>query len=160
MKLYEINAEIRALWQKIIDQDGELTPEDISALESISALRDEKITAYGVVIRETLADIESLNEEKARLAKLEKTLNNKVEWLTNRLSEFMTENEMEKFNSVEVNISFRQSERLEIDEGAKIAKKWLRTKTEIDKKAIKEFISAGGKVKGCKIVTNQNIQIK
>ena len=160
MKLYEINAEIRALWQKIIEQDGELSEQDIVELERLNVAKDEKIKAYGVVIRETLAEIEKVKVEKARLEKLEKTLTGKAGWLTNRLSQFMEENEIDKFNSVEVNITFRESERLDIDESVKIAKKWYRIKTEIDRKAIKEFIKLGGKVKGCQITKNKNIQIK
>ena len=57
MKLYEIDQNIRLLWGKIMDQDGELTEEDIQALESLEIAKDEKIKGYGLIIRETTAPI-------------------------------------------------------------------------------------------------------
>ena len=160
MKLYEIDGNIRALWDRIVAQDGELTQEDIQELESLEVAKDEKIKAYGVIIREMIGEITRINEETARLKKMEKTLNNKVEWLTSNLSRFMHDNQMSEYKSLEVNISFRTSKSLYIEENTKLAKKWLKVKTEIDRQAIKDFINAGGKVKGCSIVTNSNIQIK
>lgn len=160
MKLYEIDQGIRTLWDKIIEQDGELSEEDIQALESLELAKDEKIKGYGVVIRETIADITRLNEEMARLKKIERTMNNKVEWLTSRLSNFMQEHKINEYKSLEVNIGFRTSRSLYIEDGAKLAKKWLKVETKPDRQAIKDFINAGGKVKGCQIVENNKIQIK
>lgn len=160
MKLYEIDQNIRLLWGKIMDQDGELTEEDIQALESLEIAKDEKIKGYGLIIRETTADITKVSEEIARLKKIEKAMTNKVEWLTSRLSSFMQAHEIKEYKSLEVNIAFRNSKSLEIAEGTKLAKKWLKIETRPDRQAIKDFIACGGKVKGCSIVENSNIQIK
>ena len=160
MRLYEIDQGIRALWDKIISQEGELTPEDVAELESLEVAKEEKVKAYGVIIRETLSDILRLNEEMARLKKIERIMNNKVEWLENRLSDFMQGHNMNDFKSIEVNIGFRTSKRLEIADGVKLARKWCKVELKPDRQAIKDFISAGGKVKGCQIVENKNIQIK
>lgn len=160
MNLYEIDNNIRELWDKIIQQDGELTEEDIQALENLEIARDKKLTGYGVIIKETTAEIGVVKAEIERLNKLAKSMQNKAEWLTNRLVGFMNEHEMKEFKSVEVNIRFRISKSLQIDDNTKLAKKWLKVKTEPDKQAIKDFISAGGKVKGCQIVERQNIQIR
>ena len=96
----------------------------------------------------------------ARLKKIERVMNNKVEWLTDRLSTFMQDHQIKEFKSLEVNIGFRTSKSLVIDEQTKLAKKWLKVETRPDKQAIKDFITAGGKVKGCSIVEKTNIQIK
>lgn len=160
MKLYEIDDGLRVLWNKIIEQDGELTEEDVQALESLNIAKDEKLKGYGVLIRETISDITRLNEEMARLKKIERTMNNKVDWLTDRLSTFMQDHQIKEFKSLEVNIGFRTSKSLVIDEQTKLAKKWLKVETRPDKQAIKDFITAGGKVKGCSIVEKTNIQIK
>ena len=160
MNLYEIDYKIREFWNKIIEQDGELTEEDIQTLESLEVTKYEKVKAYGVIIRETLSQIAMVKAETDRLNKLAKTMQNKVDWLTNRLSNFMGEHEMKEFKSVEVNITFRPSRQLEIQQGTNLAKKWLRVEYKPDKQAIKDFIIAGGKVKGCQLVEKQNIQIK
>jgi predicted RNase H-like nuclease (RuvC/YqgF family) len=160
MKLYEIDEGIRALWNKVIEQDGELTEEDIQALESLEVAKDEKIKAYGVVIRETLSEIERVKAETERLDKIGKQMQRKVDWLTNRLSGFMVAHEMQNYKSLEVNISFRTSKRLCIADGTKLAKKWMKMELKPDKQAIKDFLSNGGKVKGCSIDEIMNIQIK
>lgn len=160
MHLYKINKNLQDLWDKVIEQDGELTEEDIKAFEELSLVKDEKLKGYGVVIRETETRLATVKNEIARLKKLENTMQRKADWLTDRLSEFMLENNIPEFKSVEVNITFRKSSKLEIEEETKLAKKWLKIKTEIDRQAIKDFINAGGKVKGCEIVEKQNIQIK
>lgn len=160
MKLYEIDEEIRRLWLKIIEQDGELTEDDVKEFNALESAKDDKVKAYGVIIRETLSQIEVIKSEIVRLNKLAKTMQNKADWLTNNLSGFMQQHEMQEFKSVEVNITFRPSEQLEILQGTNLAKKWLTIKTEPNKRAIKEFINSGGKVKGCSIIKKNNIQIK
>lgn len=162
MKLYEIDNNLRALWDKIADQDGELTEEDIQALESLEIAKEDKIKGYGVIIREMLSETQKVSQEIERLKKIEKSMSNKADWLTNQLSCFMKAHQVNEFKSIEVNIAFRKSKSLLIEDESKLAKKWLRTEkvTKVDKQAIKDFINAGGKVKGCQIVENQNIQIK
>lgn len=160
MKLYDIDQRIRNLWDRIIEQDGELTEEDIAELESLEIAKDEKIKGYGVIIRETLSEIAKVKAEQDRLAKIGKAMQSKVEWLTNRLSNFMQDHQVNEYKSLEVNISFRPSKSLFIDENTKLAKKWCKVELKPDKQAIKDFITAGGKVKGCTIIEKNNIQIK
>lgn len=160
MKLYEIDNGFRNLWAKIIEQDGELTEEDINALESLNLARDEKVKGYGVVIRESVSEIANIDFELKRLNKIKSQLQNKVEWLTNRLSGFMKENDMNDFKSVEVNISFRTSQSLVIEDETNLPSMFVNVISKPDKQAIKEFIANGGKVDGCTIIKKDNIQIK
>ena len=160
MKLYEIDQGLRALWDKIIEQDGELTEEDAQALDELEVAKDEKVKGYGLIIRETVSEIARVKAETERLNKIGKAMQNKVDWLTSRLSGFMHEHQINEFKSLEVNITFRNSKSLYIADGTKLAKKWLKVETKPDRQAIKDFINAGGKVKGCSIVENSNIQIK
>lgn len=162
MKLYEIDNSLRELWNKIIEQDGELLEEDMQALESLEIAKEEKVKGYGVVYREIVSDIAKVKEEIDRLKKIGKRLQSKADWLSSSLSMFMQNNGMKDYKSVEVNIGFGTSKSLYVEDESKLAKKWFRVKkvTEIDKQAIKDFIANGGKVKGCQIVEKQNIQIK
>lgn len=162
MKLYEIDNNLRAVWDRIAEQEGELTEQDISELESLEIAKDEKIKGYGVIIREIMSDITKVSQEIERLETLKKRLQTKANWLTSNLSRFMHDNQMKEYKSLEVNITFRASKQLQIFDEGKLAKKWFRTEKviKVDKQAIKDFINAGGKVKGCEIIEKQNIQIK
>ena len=162
MKLYEINQNFRDLWIKVEEQEGELTEEDIQALESLELAKDEKVKAYGVIHREIMSDINGVKQEIERLKKIEKRLQNKADWLENSLSMFMLENDMKEYKSVEVNISFRASKQLKIEDEMLVPREWLKEEVVVkpDKQAIKTFIENGGKVEGCEIISKQNIQIK
>lgn len=162
MKLYEINESLRGFWDRVLSQDGEMSESDIQELESLELAKEEKLKGYGVIIRETEGEIATIKAEIERLNKLSKMMQNKAEWLKNNLNYFMQSNDMKEFKSVEVNITFRTSKQLVVQDESKIAKKWFKKVTELklDKQGIKDFIAEGNKVKGCEIVTKQNIQIK
>lgn len=160
MKLYEIDYKIRELWNKIIEQDGELTEEDIQTLESLEVAKDEKVKAYGVIIRELDGEIDDCEGEIKRIKEIADKRKRNRERLKNTLKEFMLNNDMPKYESVEVNISFRKSKALEIQEGVELPNEFLKVKTEPDKTAITDYIKNGGVVEGCQIVEKSNIQIK
>ena len=160
MKLFEIDKSIREFWDKIMEQEGELTEEDLQKLNELEVARDEKVKAYGIIIRELKADIDDCKANMDRIKEISDRLKNRQEWLKSRLFEFMNNNNIQKFESIEVNISFRKSKSLEIDENAVLPSEFTRTKIEPDKTAITDFIKAGGIVEGCRIVEKQNIQVK
>ena len=160
MKLYEIDQNLRSLWNKISEQDGELLEEDIKALEELNLAKDDKIKGYGVIIRELDGEIADCKAETDRIKEISDRLKNRREWLVNNLKYFMQQQGIPKFESIEVNIAFRKSKSLEIDENANLPKEFIRIKEEPDKKAITDFIKGGGTVDGCQLVEKENIQIK
>lgn len=160
MKLYEIDQNLRALWDKIMEQDGELTEDDLKALEELNLAKDEKIKGYGVIIREIESEIADCKVETDRIKEISDKLKNRREWLVNNLKYFMQSQGIPKFESIEVNIAFRKSKSLEIDENANLPKEFIRIKEEPNKKAITDFIKSGGTVDGCQLVEKENIQIK
>lgn len=160
MKLYEIDCKIREFWNKIIEQDGELTEEDIQTLESLEVAKDEKVKAYGVIIREISAEIDECKAEIDRIKEIADKRKRNLERLKNTLKEFMLNNDIPKYESLEVNISFRKSKALEIEEGIELPNEFLKVKTEPNKTAITDFIKNGGVIEGCQLVERSNIQIK
>lgn len=160
MKLYEIDQNLRALWDKVMEQDGELLEEDLKALEELNLAKDDKIKGYGVIIRELDGEIADCKAETDRIKEISDRLKNRREWLVNNLKYFMQSQGIPKFESIEVNIAFRKSKSLEIDENANLPKEFIRIKEEPDKKAITDFIKGGGTVDGCQLVEKENIQIK
>ena len=160
MKLYEIDNGLRDLWAKIAEQEGEFTEEDLQQLEELNLAKDEKLKGYGVIVRELDGEIAALKAETDGLKEITDKTKRKREWLVNRLDEFMKANGIPKFESIEVNIAFRKSKSLEIDENAELPKEFIRIKEEADKKAITDFIKSGGTVDGCRLIEKENIQIK
>ena len=160
MKLYEIDNNLRALWGKIAEQEGELTESDLQALNDLELAQNEKLEGYGVIIREMQAEIEECDAEVKRIKELAQTKRNKVERLKKYLQEFMLNNEIDKFESIKVKLSFRKSQSLEIEEGAELPDDLMRIKKEPDKTAIKEYIEHGGQLKGVFLLDKQNLQIK
>lgn len=160
MNLYEIDYKIREFWNKVMEQGGELTEEDIQVLESLEVAKDEKVKAYGVIIREISAEIDECKAEMDRIKEIADKRKRNLERLKNTLKDFMLNNDMPKYESIEVNISFRKSKALEIEEGVELPNEFLKVKTEPNKAAITDFIKSGGVVAGCQLVEKSNIQIK
>ena len=160
MNIYEINNAFREWESKIMLQDGEVTDEDFAELEQLKLLAEDKVDGYAVLIKESLAEAEILKQEAKKLEERAKRKTNLAERLKANLDFFMQSQGKEKFSSSKAEISYRTSEILQIEEDIKLAKKWYRIKQEIDKTAIKDFIKAGGKVKGCEIVKNKKIQVE
>ena len=160
MRLYEIDTNLRSLWDKIAEQEGELTEEDIQALNELEIALNDKLEGYGVIIRELNAEIEECNSEIKRITEIAKHKKNASERLKKTLQEYMLNNELDKFESLKVKISFRKSQSLEIEEGAELPDDLMRIKKEPDKTAIKEYIVNGGELKGVFLLDKKNIQIK
>ena len=159
MRLYEIDTNLRSLWDKIAEQEGELTEEDIQALNELEIALNDKLEGYGVIIRELNAEIEECNSEIKRITEIAKHKKNASERLKKTLQEYMLNNELDKFESLKVKISFRKSQSLEIEEGAELPDDLMRIKKEPDKTAIKEYIVNGGELKGVFLLDKKNIQI-
>lgn len=160
MNLYEIKQEYRAWQLKIAEQDGELTEEDLKLFDELEGLAEDKIEAYAVIIKESLSEAEMYKLEADRLSAIANKKINLAERLKKNLDGFMQEQRREKFESLKTTISYRKSMALEIDGSAKVPKKFQKVKMEIDKTLITNFLKEGGKLKGCQLVTKQNIQIK
>ena len=160
MKLYEISESLRELWGKIAEQDGEVGEDDLQALNELELAKNDKLEGCGVLIREMTAEANEYSEESKRLKELQDRKKRAIERLKNYVQKFMAENSIEKFDSVKVQISFRKSKSLEIDDNVKLPKEFIRIKEEPDKTAITDFIKNGGTVGGCRLVEKTNIQIK
>lgn len=155
-KLFEID---QAILECIDPETGEII--DIERLSELQLERNEKIKKVAQWYRNLQDDAESFKANKEYFAEKEKAAKNKAESLKNWLDFALAGNRFEADDKT-VAISYRKSEVVEIAEGAKIPKKYQIVKTTVspDKNAIKAAIKSGIKVKDCKLVEKQNIQIK
>lgn len=154
MRLYEID---EAIMNCIDRETGEIIdPEQLSALQ---IEREKKLENVALWIKNLKADMSDLKAEKEAFAEREKQAKAKLESLSKWLTEALNG---ERFETVKVKVSFRNSEAVEITDESKIPKEYMRVKTEItpDKTAIKEALKSNFAIPGAELVKNKNIQIK
>lgn len=151
--LYEINEQILSC----IDQEtGEILDE--KRLSELDMERTAKLENIALWIKNLTADASAFKAEKEAFALRERSAKQKAESLKRYLSSAL---EGGRFTTAKVEVSFRRSEAVEVDESL-CPEKYMVKKVEIspDKNAIKAILKSGAKIRGCLLVTRQNIQIK
>jgi hypothetical protein len=150
--LFEIKKDIL----DCIDMEtGEII--DAEKLQQLQMDKHEKLRNIAFVAINATADIAAYKEQekrfKAKRAAAEKTL----AWAKETLSR---ELDGQKMKEAEFTVSYRQSEAIEIDEGADIPPEFLNMNPVIDKMSLKAALKEGAVISGCRLVQKQNIQIK
>lgn len=159
MNLYDIKSEIEALFSKV-DENGEL-PEDIAQqLEQLAITEHEKIENTGLYIKNLLSDANAIKNEVDRLNERRQSMTHKAERLKNYLSDYLTNNNKDKFSTARIDLRFRRSEQVHIYQDADLPNTLWRVKLEPDKAHIKELLKAGEIVPGAELIERQNLQIK
>lgn len=165
MKLYEINDRIYELLnQEVIDPEtGEIL--DVNGFDQLKELelaRDVKIENTGLFIKNLDADIAALKEEEKRLAERRKVKENKLNWTKQFLGDFLKAEDVPKFETAKLKLSFRKSESVAVADENLIPDEFI--KTEIVKNPmkaeIKKALKAGKEVPGAGLVVNMNLQVK
>lgn len=153
MHLYGIEA---AMLECVDMETGEIIDEE--KLNQLSMARDEKIENIGKWIKNLTAAAAALKAEEQSFAERRKVTEKKVASLKSYLSDVLGG---QKFETTEVKISFRKSESLEIEEGAKVPEEFLKYKEpEVNKTELKKAVKGGLELEGVQIVQKQNLQIK
>lgn len=157
MKLYEIDAEIEQCI--LIDEEtGEVIGIDAERADKLQMIRDDKIKNLALYYKNLMAEVNAYKSEKDYFAKRERVAKNKAESIKKFLNEFLAG---EKFESPKVNITYRKSESVVIDDITKVDKQYLKyTEPAVDKVEAKKAIKSGVLLDGLHIEENQNIQIK
>ncbi len=151
--LYEIDSAIMAC---VDTETGEIIDEE--KLNALLLERSDKLEGVALWIKNLDSDAEAIRAEREALEKRQKAAENKAASLRRWLAEALGG---QKFSTARVAISYRKSVSAEVDNDS-VAKKWCRKKITYtpDKTAIKEALLSGAKIKGCRLVEKQNIQIK
>ena len=152
--LYEIDKSIL----ECIDQEtGELI--DFERFESLQMERNQKIENVALWVKNLQSDALAYKAEKDAFAEREKAATKKAEQLKAWLAEVLAG---EKFSTGKCAVSFRRSEKVEVEDVAMVPAELLRVKTtvEADKTAIKEAIKEGREINGCRLVESISTQIK
>lgn len=159
--LYEIE---QSILDCIDTETGEII--DAEKLNKLMMEKEVKIENVALWVKNLLCDADDFKVEKEAFAEREKAARNKAENLKQWLSMVL---DGQKFSTSKVQISFRNSESVEIEDEKKFVDwAWDNERDDLltykdptpNKTAIKQLLKCGKTLNGVSIVKNQNIQIK
>lgn len=151
--LYEIDKEIMDCFDA---ETGEIL--DVERLNGLQMARDEKIENAALYYKNLLSDADAYKAEKQSFADREQAARRKAESLKQYLDYALNG---EGFKTAKVAISFRNSERVVIDDISKLDMAYVKfAEPTADKTAIKKAIKDGAVVIGAHIEAAKNMQIK
>lgn len=157
--LYNINEKQLELINKIMELEGEITPEIEQQLEITKGELQSKSIAYLEVIKSQEARSDMIDAEIKRLQQLKKRSNNLVDRLKSMLLW-----SVKNFGAYEVGtnkFSTRKSTIVEVEDVNSLPKKYkVITVTErADKTAIKKALQDGQTIQGTSLKTNIHLKI-
>lgn len=151
--LYEINSAIL----DCVDLDtGEVIDEE--KLTKLQLAFDDKVEGIACWIKNLLSDAEAIKQEKMALAARQQAAEKKAESLKRYLSMVL---DGSKFKTPKVQISFRKSKQVVVNDLYKIDDDYLKyAEPTVDKTKVKKALETGVKLEGVELVEKNNIQIK
>lgn len=161
--LFHINQEYLQLAEILEDNGGELTEEIEKQLTINKSELEVKGVNYAYVIKKMLYDAELCDKEIDRLTKLRKSKQGTVDRLKNSILNAMNIYGITKIEGETIKISLRNNaSTLSISDEKLIPRKFMVKKVEVlpDKKAIKEALNNGAKVKGVELKESKSLLIK
>ncbi len=158
MKLYELSQELKNWEERLEENGGEVSPAELDELSSIETSIEEKIINIVKLVKNNEANIYAIKEEKKRLDALQKTLERQNESLKSYMKQNMEVTGKTKIESSLFTVSIRRTTpKLLLDESLIMKQeKFLKTKVEISKTAIREALKEGEDVEGA-ILEEQRI---
>lgn len=166
MNLYEINRQIEEICETAIDPEtGEVAEDAIEALNALAIERDTKIENVALWHKNVLAESKAIADEIKALQERKKSLEKKLEW-QERYLEWALQGQ--KFETAKVQISYRKSQAVEIDDLGKFILRYMdkpdlvtvKTDYAPNKSSIKAMLKEGQEIDGATLVERQNMQIK
>ena len=177
--LFEIEQSMMNLLEYGIDDEtGEIieTEEEFNELyNSIQLDLQTKLDNTNCLQKMIDGELEVIDKEIKRLTAEKSARVRKKEWLKNRVDAFVKRQFTDENGNIDEEgvhkykldlphskISYRKSDSVEVTDLETLPEEYIKTKIEKnpDKVAIKNAIKGGKEIKGAKIVTNYNIQIK
>lgn len=167
--LYEIDQQIaqciRMVTEEVIDKDtGEIVEMEVEeiinpdALDALRIEREKKIENIALWMKNLRAEAEAIKAEKLKLGKRQKNVEKNAEELKRYLDHALCG---EKFRTSRVQISYRKSSSVQIDDGVVLPDEYLRYKApEPDKAGLAKALKSGVEIEGVRLEERQNIQVK
>jgi hypothetical protein len=173
MNVYQINDRFETILNEMFDPEtGEVfqSQEEVDkAIDEVGLELDTKIENIGCYIKNLEYEIDALKKEEDNLYKRRKAAENKIEGLKRYLNGFLVSvmpNEDDrrkwKFKTPRVVLGYRKSTTVEVSDIEALSDEFLNLKVETtpNKKAIKEALTKGEKVKGAYLKENINLSVR
>jgi len=140
------------------EETGEILNAD--ALDELEMEFKEKIRNIGLYIKNLESDADQYEKAEKEFAQKKKSAKSKVDSLKQYLSNNLNGATFKSDDGL-LNISYRKSESLEIEEDAEVPLEYLvAQEPKVDKVALKKAIKEGKTFNGISILEKQNIQVK
>lgn len=164
MTSYELETRLRSFTERLADNDGELTEELQRECDELQGGLTEKIPALVHVIEEKKSYQKAINEARQRYIdnslRRERGYEKSVKYLEKRLLGLLEADGRKTYECPDFRVILTTSERLMIMDEREIPLEFSAHKWTPMKSAIKSAIKAGREVPGCRIKTEQHVQIK
>jgi len=162
MNIYQIQNEYLLLINQIIENGGEVTPQQELNLQITREQLQDKGTNYAFVIKKLDAECDIIDAEIKRLSELKKVRQNACERLKSNISHAMQIFEVDKIESPLIKLSFRKSQSVNVSDvnSLPVEYKTIKVTESADKVKIKQALLNGEVIEGCEIINSQNLQIK
>ena len=153
MNIYQIDQAILSC----IDETGEII--DFERLMELQMEREQKCENVACWIVDLAAETKAIKEQEMVLKARREAAEAKADSLKRYLLDALGG---EKLKTGRVCVSYRKSTSVEVDETADLpaAFQRIKTTTEPDKTAIKEALTAGTEINGCRLVTKTSVVVK
>ena len=162
MNIYQIQNEYLLLINQIIENGGEVTPQQELNLQITKDQLQDKGTNYAFVIKKLDAECDIIDAEIKRLTELKKVRQNACERLKSNISHAMQIFEVDKIESPLIKLSFRKSQSVNVADVNSLPAEYktIKVTEQADKVKIKQSLMNGETIEGCEIINSQNLQIK
>lgn len=168
--LYTINSELSELLERGFDIDeetGEVIEDIAEKLATLQIAEHDKLEHVALYIKNLDSEADAIKAEEKVLAERRKAKEGHVERLKKYLTDFMLSTDKRKFETARVNLSFRKSEVVEIQDNeltwfyAEKNPEYLRQREpELNIAAIKKALKADTYFPGAVLTKRENLQIK
>ena len=163
ISIYSLSDDLRALYEAIYDNDGELTEELESSLSELTEDKiPKKLMGVGAILRKIDGDIESFKEEKRMLDNKMKHFQKVEEKLKNRVHQLLNIMETDKVSTNTGTFYRRTSSPIEIEDVESLPKElYTYKKSPVPKSDIKKYIEEHGEIpKGVRVSEKEHIVYK
>lgn len=135
--LYEIESSVRSaveMLELVIDDNGEVVDEELEArifkrLNELNLAKELKATNVAVYIKSLWGQVLLLEQERSKLARREKSLTRKAEWLTRYLVSYLQVDPSKPgvlVSGLRANISWRRSANIEVSDARRLPLQYQR----------------------------------
>lgn len=161
MTLYEINAQ---LLECIDDETGEII--DAEKLDALQLVKDEKLEAIGLYVKNLTSEAEAIRAEEKALAERRKSKENKIERLTDYLAWALNG---QPFETARMSVKYTKSKALEITD-QELLTYYLQNMgyenclkyslPEVKKAEVTKLLKEGVDVPAVQLVERQSLKVK